>query len=152
MRSDKLRSMPNSPAALLRGNVPPTARKHPATVTGTYQTGLFGEEVVCDLLTGDGWKILAHRARTRWGELDIVARRGPLLAFAEVKTAGHNRASPEAVVDRRAQQRLRRAAVAWMAANAGDQRGVCEYRFDVYIVYRDDHGCIERIEHLADAF
>ncbi len=32
-----------------------------------------------------GWRILARRARTRLGEVDIVARRGRTLAFVEVK-------------------------------------------------------------------
>jgi putative endonuclease len=32
-----------------------------------------------------GWKILAMRARTPVGEVDLVARRGRVLAFVEVK-------------------------------------------------------------------
>ena len=32
-----------------------------------------------------GWRILDQRARTGVGELDLVARRGPVLAFIEVK-------------------------------------------------------------------
>lgn len=123
-----------------------------ASAHGTYQTGLFGEEVVCDRLERRGWRVLGHRCRTRWGELDIVVRRGDLIAFCEVKTAGRRRVSPRHLVDRRSQQRLRRAAVAWMAANAGDQRGVTRYRFDVFIVYRDDHGCIQHIDEILDAF
>ena len=32
-----------------------------------------------------GWRILARRARVPGGEVDIVARRGRVLAFVEVK-------------------------------------------------------------------
>ena len=32
-----------------------------------------------------GWRILAHRARTPVGEVDLVARRGRTVAFVEVK-------------------------------------------------------------------
>ena len=32
-----------------------------------------------------GWRILARRARTPVGEVDIVAKRGTMLAFIEVK-------------------------------------------------------------------
>ncbi len=31
-----------------------------------------------------GWQILARRARTPVGEVDLIARRGRLLAFVEV--------------------------------------------------------------------
>jgi len=33
-----------------------------------------------------GWRILAQRLKTPWGEVDLVARRGQTLAFIEVKT------------------------------------------------------------------
>lgn len=125
---------------------------HPPVVTSTYQAGLFGEEVVCDLLESDGWRIVGHRVRTRWGELDVIAQRGDLIVFAEVKTAGVGRLAPVQAVDSRAQHRLRRAAVAWMATNARLQRGVSRYRFDVFVVYRDETDVLERVEHIADAF
>ena len=32
-----------------------------------------------------GWRILARRARTRMGEVDLIARRGRMVAFIEVK-------------------------------------------------------------------
>jgi len=32
-----------------------------------------------------GWRILARRARTPLGEVDLVARRGRIIAFVEVK-------------------------------------------------------------------
>jgi putative endonuclease len=32
-----------------------------------------------------GWRILARRARTPVGEIDLIARRGRMLAFVEVK-------------------------------------------------------------------
>jgi putative endonuclease len=32
-----------------------------------------------------GWRILAHRVKTRAGEVDLIARRGRTLAFVEVK-------------------------------------------------------------------
>jgi hypothetical protein len=62
---------------------------------GTYQAGLFGEEVVADGLERAGWKILGHRVKTRVGELDLVARRGDTVVFAEVKTARPGRLGVE---------------------------------------------------------
>lgn len=119
---------------------------------GTYQSGLFGEEVVADGLLRAGWRILGHRVRTKVGELDLVARRGDTVVFAEVKTAGPGRIAVEECVDGRQRHRIRRAAVAWMACNPRLQRGVQRYRFDVFLVRRDVDGSITRIDHLRDAF
>jgi putative endonuclease len=119
---------------------------------GTYQSGLFGEEVVADGLVADGWRMLGHRVRTRVGEIDIVARRHDTVVFAEVKTAGPGRLGVEECVSAKQRLRIRRAAVAWMAANPRLQRGVRRYRFDVFLVRRDEDGAIVRIDHVRDAF
>ena len=119
---------------------------------GSYQTGLFGEEMVADALTGAGWRILGHRVRTRVGEVDLVARRGDTIVFCEVKTAGPGRMAVEDAVSERGRHRIRRAAVAWMAMSPSLQRGVRRYRFDVFLVRRDEAGAIIRIDQLRDAF
>lgn len=68
-----------------------------------------------------GWKILARRLRTPVGEIDLVARRGRILAFVEVK-ARSNRDQADLALD---EFRLRRVAAAAEAvshrfARAGD--------------------------------
>jgi putative endonuclease len=55
-----------------------------------------------------GWRILARRARVPGGEVDLIARRGRMLAFVEVK-ARHSDESAAMALD---QYRLRRVAVA----------------------------------------
>jgi putative endonuclease len=119
---------------------------------GTYQSGLFGEEVVADGLERAGWTVLGHRVKTRVGELDLVARRGDTIVFAEVKTARPGRLGVEECVDGRQRHRIRRAAVAWMSCHQREQRGVRRYRFDVFLVRRDGSGAITQIEHIRDAF
>jgi putative endonuclease len=119
---------------------------------GTYQTGLFGEQVVADRLREHGWEVLAHRARTRWGEIDLVARKGDMIVFGEVKTTSRGNRHMAEIVNERVQHRLRKAAVAWMACNERLQRGVQQYRFDVFLVYREGDGGVDRIDHIADAF
>lgn len=123
-----------------------------APAGGTYQAGLFGEEMVADGFARGGWKVLGHRVRTKVGEIDLIARRGSAIVFAEVKTAGPHRLEVEAAVDAKSRNRIRRAAVTWMAANPQLQRGVQHYRFDVFLVRRDAAGCITRIDQIRDAF
>ena len=52
----------------------------------TKQVGNFGEELACQFLKRQGYKILERNYRIRGGEIDIVARDGEYLAFIEVKT------------------------------------------------------------------
>ena len=54
------------------------------------------------------WRILATRARVPGGEVDLIARRGRILAFVEVKA----RSSEDAAAMALDQYRLRRVAVA----------------------------------------
>jgi putative endonuclease len=56
-----------------------------------------------------GYRILARRYRTRMGEIDLVARRGRVLAFVEVKRRPDFTTGIEAVTPA-AQLRIRRAA------------------------------------------
>jgi putative endonuclease len=90
---------------------------------------LRGEELAGRALEKRGYRILARRERSRLGEIDIVARDGPVLVFVEVKARrGHRFGTPIEAVDRRKQERLVRLALAYTA-----RRGVSDtpIRFDV---------------------
>ena len=84
--------------------------------------------------------ILAERARTPAGELDLVAERHGLLAFVEVKARPSLRQAAHALAPRQ-QARLLAAAEAWMARHPG--HGTQGVRFDVLLVAAD--GTIKRI-------
>jgi len=70
--------------------------------------GRGAETLACWFLRLHGWRILARRARVPGGEVDIVARRGPTLAFVEVKA----RATDEAAAFALDEWRLRRVVTA----------------------------------------
>jgi putative endonuclease len=72
------------------------------------QRGRGAETLACWYLRLKGWRILARRARVHGGEVDIVARRGRMLAFVEVKA----RATEDAAAFALDEWRLRRVVVA----------------------------------------
>lgn len=52
----------------------------------TKQVGDSGEELACEFLKKQGYKILERNFRIRGGEIDIVAMDKNYLVFVEVKT------------------------------------------------------------------
>src|SRR2546425_10183062 len=50
-----------------------------------HRRGLAGEEQAIQYLQSRGWDVVAHRFRVGRIEPDLVARRGHLVAFFEVK-------------------------------------------------------------------
>jgi putative endonuclease len=119
------------------------------------RTGAIAEELVARRLTAAGWQIVARNARSRYGELDIVARDGRTLVFVEVK-AGRSGAAfgperPILAVDARKQRRVRRLATAWLAERR-DLPRYDEIRFDAVGVTLDRAGRAIDVEHLRGAF
>ena len=72
----------------------------------------MGEEHACRELLRRGYTILARRYRSRYGEIDIIARDGEALVFVEVKTRSTERfGSPlEAVTPAKQRKVIRMAA------------------------------------------
>ncbi len=50
------------------------------------QRGAAGEKYVCEYLVKHGYEIVESNCHSRYGETDIIARKGDILAFVEVKT------------------------------------------------------------------
>lgn len=67
------------------------------------QTGRLGENIARKYLTGKGYSIIAANFRTRYGEIDLICRKGDRIAFVEVKTrTGTGKGNPwEAITPRK---------------------------------------------------
>jgi putative endonuclease len=117
--------------------------------------GRRAEDLVAARLVAAGWRIVERNARTRLGEIDIVALDGHTLVFVEVKAGrvgsdfGPER--PVLAVGPRKQLRLRRVAAAWMATRR-DAPSYAEIRFDVVGVSFDRAGMNLAVEHISSAF
>lgn len=117
--------------------------------------GRAAEDLVAARLLTSHWEIVERNARTRYGELDIVALDGRTLVFVEVKAGREDAAfgpeRPVLGVDRRKQLRVRRLAAAWM----GERRDAPFYegiRFDAVGVSFDRAGRPTGVEHIEGAF
>ena len=109
--------------------------------------GEWGEELTADYLRKRGYTLLASRYRCRYGEVDLIAKKGSTLCFVEVKARTNlSRGLPREYVDGRKQQRLRTTAAFYLSAKELD----CPVRFDVAEVYVDEKGKY-RIEYLENA-
>ena len=112
--------------------------------------GARGEEVAARFLRRLGYRILARQAREEHGELDLIALDGRVIVFVEVKTrssaeVGH----PAEAVDLRKQQRMTRAALAFLRKHRLLENPV---RFDVIAVLWPDGVKHPQIEHFRHAF
>ncbi|MGV1048494.1 MAG: YraN family protein [Solirubrobacterales bacterium] len=120
------------------------------------RTGRIAEQLVADRIAAAGWEIVERNARTRHGELDIVALDGRTLVFVEVKAgragAAFGPERPVHAVDRRKQQRVRRLATAWMAERRRHLPPYDEIRFDAVGVSFDRGGRVAEVEHIEGAF
>ncbi|MFK7894211.1 MAG: YraN family protein [Myxococcota bacterium] len=116
-------------------NRPPNC---PKDLRNPRQTlGLEGEERAADYLESKGYRIVARNVRADRVEIDLVARKGPLLVFVEVKTRrGTSHGLAAEAVDERKQRRLRRGAWAWLETDPAAARGTRQRRFDVVTCVR----------------
>jgi putative endonuclease len=115
--------------------------------------GRTGEELAAQHLLRLGFQIVERNYRTRWGELDIVARAGSTLAFCEVKTrrAGGRAGGPLDAVGRDKQMRVRKMAGSWLMERR-DRPYADVIRFDAIGVTVDACGRLLSLEHLEGAF
>ena len=78
--------------------------------------GHRGEELAAQELQRRGYEIVERNWRCEVGEADIVARRGPIWAFVEVRTRrGEAYGSPEESITPKKQARMRAVAERYMA-------------------------------------
>ena len=95
------------------------------------RAGRRAETLAAFLLRCKGYQIIARRYATPVGEVDLVARRGSLLAFVEVKRRSTADAAL-AALGAAQRRRITRAAEAFLAEHPELSRLEC--RFDVIAV------------------
>ena len=111
----------------------------------TTLVGREGEAKAAEYLRKKRYDIIGANYRCRFGELDLIAQKGNLVIFVEVKLRKNDRfgAAADAVtVSKR--EKLRKAALSWLAATDC----TAPTRFDVIEIYTETG----RINHIENAF
>lgn len=110
--------------------------------------GGWGEDKAVSFLRKKGFRILARNFRSRFGELDIVAKKGRMLVFFEVKTRSNSgKIRPFEAVDQKKQEKIKILASEFLQKTKVEYRSV---RFDVISVVGNETSCL--IEHIENAF
>jgi putative endonuclease len=118
----------------------------------------LGECLAAAHLEALGFRVLARNARTRYGEIDVIAFDGVTLAFVEVKTrrasASPGGPHPEPLTGLAVGQRtrLRRLAAAWLKQGARERPYGRTIRFDAVGVLVGARGELLRLEHVEGAW
>jgi putative endonuclease len=159
--NDRSRQLPRSthhPPTHHRADPPPGL---PRPQDQRRRLGRLGEELAVAHLQRLGFALLARNARTRHGEIDLIAFNGAVLLFIEVKTR-QLRASPRqqhnpfeqplAGLRPRQRARLRRLATAWLCDETHTRPSAHTIRFDAIGVTVDANDNLVRLDHVEGAW
>ena len=110
--------------------------------------GISGENLACAELGRRGYAILERRYRTRFGEIDIIARDGDTIVFVEVKARlTDDFGGAAAAITGWKQRRIAQMAVDYLSRRKLHD---CPCRFDVVAIDFDPAG--PRVTVYANAF
>lgn len=128
---------------------PPGNGRPPRPPGGNKTLGDWGEQLAARHLADRGWVILHRNYRLGHREIDLVARRGEVVAFVEVKTrGGMGYGHPLEAITRKKRKEIQAVAAAWIK-EFGRPRDV--YRFDAVAILLPAGGQ-PVIEHVEDAW
>ena len=107
--------------------------------------GAFGETKAAKYLRKNKYEIIASGYYSRFGEIDLIAKKGNTIVFIEVTTRKDaSFAKAFEFVDRNKIQKIKATAQIWMSQNDKDY----DYRFDVIEIYTEN----DTLNHIENAF
>jgi putative endonuclease len=117
--------------------------EHEPKLTAKKRIGNIGEAIAAQYLSRKGYTLVLRNYRKPWGEIDIIAEKGGVVRFVEVKSVSRvtlpdvTRESgsyrPEELIHAAKLQKIARTAELYMA-DASDDR---EYQIDAVVVFLD---------------
>ncbi|MFN3505047.1 MAG: YraN family protein [Caldimicrobium sp.] len=115
----------------------------------TRKKGNLAEEKALDFLKKRGFEILEKNFRTPWGEIDLIAKKGKILCFIEVKSASSDPGIvPEEKVNFTKQNKISKVAEFYILKNSKNLSKIKEIRFDVIVI----NWAKDEVKHYESAF
>ena len=103
----------------------------PSSRAQAEQAGRRAEIFAALTLQLKGYVIVARRAKNPRGEIDLIARRGKVLAFIEVKMR-QKPSDPATILTSKQMSRIVNGATSWTASRTWTQN--CQWRYDFILV------------------
>ncbi len=127
--------------------------------TEKQKVGQIGEDYACEYLEKNGYKIIERNFLKKWGEIDVVVKKGSKIHFIEVKSVSTSIDSvthvtntsdyrPEDNVHPWKLQRLSRAIQSYLLER--DVSDETDWQFDLLTVYIDKDKGLRQVEALED--
>ena len=114
------------------------------------EKGKLGEEIAAKYIVSKGGKIIERNYKIKIGEVDLIVLINGELVFVEVKTRKSNLfGEPSEYVDRKKQERVKKAAMVYADVENTDMR------FDVIeVFYEEKNGelFLVKVNHIENAF
>ena len=109
--------------------------------------GKIGEDLAKDYLLKQGYQIIDQNFSTRFGEIDLIAKKGDLLIFVEVKTkVGVGFGPPESMFTLTKYNRVKRMATVYL------QGRYVPCRIDLITIVLDSHHQPISIHHYPNPY
>jgi len=134
--------------------------------TEKRKIGDIGENIACKFLVKRGFEIIEKNYNKKWGEIDIIARKGQKLHFVEVKsvtcenleykmrnvTHETDTYRPEDNLHPRKLMRLSRVIQTYLLGYKGnrDVTHETDWQFDVAVVYLDLKSMEAKVNYMED--
>ena len=113
--------------------------------------GPWGEALAAEFLRKRHYEVVACNYRSRFGEIDLIARNKKMIVFVEVKLRKNDQfVQAREYVGIQKQERIRSTALMWLQTHPTE----LQPRFDVIEIYASDgiRTAAPKIIHLEDAF
>ena len=120
----------------------------------TLSRGRWGEEYAAARLVQAGYTILEHGYRSGHAEIDLIAQKGEIIAFVEVKLRRADAlVTPAQSLSKAQRRRIVLAAVSYLKGRGIYNTGAVQPRFDLCEVEtRPGSRIVTRYQHLAGAY